>query len=79
MGELWRWNGHRARSGSRAPEHDHAWQERARVLIDSPEDLREKLAHATALCSRILVVRQPTVIPGFDVCLTGSRTSTSFS
>jgi hypothetical protein len=22
MGELWRWNGHRTRSGSRAPEHD---------------------------------------------------------
>jgi hypothetical protein len=26
MGELWRWNGHRTRSGSRAPEHDLAWQ-----------------------------------------------------
>jgi hypothetical protein len=26
MGELWRWNGHRTRSGSRTPEHDLAWQ-----------------------------------------------------
>jgi hypothetical protein len=26
MRELWRWNGHRTRSGSRAPEHDLAWQ-----------------------------------------------------
>jgi hypothetical protein len=26
MGKLWRWNGHRTRSGSRAPERDLAWQ-----------------------------------------------------
>ena len=26
MGKLWRWNGHRTRSGSRAPEHHLVWQ-----------------------------------------------------
>ena len=26
MGELWRWNEHRTRSGSRAPEHGLVWQ-----------------------------------------------------
>ena len=33
MSELWRWNGHRTRSGSRTPEHDLAWQQLAPTAL----------------------------------------------
>jgi hypothetical protein len=73
MGELWRWNGHRTRSGSRAPEHDHAWKLPAPT---APPGLGQADTVPRGLSARIGIV-QPftllefTVHPGVydEVCL----------
>jgi hypothetical protein len=64
MGELWRWNGHRTRSCSRAPEHDLAWQrhlQHPRALYrptlaasePSPEDARALVGQSVDLCQQL--------------------------